>query len=277
MFKYSDWSNEFGSKLEEVTGLSGDLYKEIFEQDKKNSECYVYYDGNSILPIKVCLDIYSEEHSRIPITLLDDIVPQDALLYEQNLHNFDDLVIIPKNRENQLVTRLDSFQEHKSLLKHSFCHYYNRVNKVAVFKEYKGFFTDIPDEIVADFDAYWKEKTNNDCGLFKESKLYQSLLTLKKEDVVSLLMYVNDELIGVSYNIFFGGELHALLDLRRIGEAYNPYRICNIFVFKKLEMLCYPLGLNMNNGSSYNESPLFDYKRGIKPHTLIPVKGVRFK
>lgn len=276
MFKYIDWSKEFSERLESVTGVSGELYKDIYEEDRKTAECFVYYDGISILPIKVCRDIYSPTRERIPITLLDDIIPNDTKLFNQNLSNFEDLIVIPNNRETCLVSLMGSFSEHRDYLRKTFYKHYNRIDRKLRVELVSGFY-DLPDYLEKDFDDYWKEKTDNDCGLFRESKLYKSLLVLPKENLFSLVAYLDDYVIGVSYTILMDNCFYGVLSVRKLGKEFEKYGINNIFMFKRLELLCYPRNMNIDIGSSYNESSLFEYKRKIGPQKLIPVKGVRFK
>lgn len=265
---YTTWSNEFGERLEAITGIKSEWFEEDFHYLNENTPNHLHYiccSDNGILPITEVDDKYTG--NRIPTITMEHYRLEIRKLFTQPKELFDEhnLKIIDNGFYHYVVYLKDNFNEHKKSLSLVSRHY-NKCSKNTSYNIIKGFSKEGLEAISEGYASYWIKKGGEPCH-------YLGYLYL--EDIVDYTIQVKYEgnIICIAYFQVDkeNNELYWHQTVRSTDSKYDNLSVGNYVLLKALEDICYPNGFKFNLGLSW-----FDYKKIWSPE-LKPIKSVRYK
>lgn len=268
---YREWSDEFGKRLQEITGIESSFFKLCFYDTSSTVPEYKYFivEDDFILPIVEVIDRYTK--TKIPIVLGDAFLNQADLFFNQNLEKLTNynLKVIPNSRQEYVVPLLSNFNEYKrSVSRVSRC--FNKCKNKLEHYIYKGMHIGEEHiELCKQYSKYWFNKDNT--YTFTYEFAYNHLKQLEKVSPCYTIEIKDDyKTLALGYFEIINNNVYWHKTIRNVSEEYEKFSVGNYVLLKALEELCYPKQLPLNLGVSW-----FDYKKHWHPVEK-QIRGISF-
>lgn len=267
---YKDWSEEFGNRLESMTGIQSWFYKEYYEKSLVDIEKYIIAEEDFILPVLLLKDKYTSES--IPVVMGDADFNQTQLLLNQPEKCFkrNGFEIIECSRKDLVVPLQSSFQEHKKSLSRVARHY-NKCDTNLKYYIYSGLLLDdTHKELVELYSKYWEAKKETPINFVYFKHFLGQVDNLSPNNTYTIIVEDNGKTLALAYFEIINNEVYWHETIRDVSEEYEKFAIGNYVLLVALKEFCYPRNIPLNLGVSW-----FDYKKHWHPIEK-NIRGIKF-
>lgn len=249
---YKDWSNEFGVRLQEITGIEASYFKEIYDyrnQVLPQYNKYIISDGSFILPIIEGVDRYT--NTKLPYVFCDSDLNQVDLLFNQEPSMFEkyNLKILENARQDYVIPLKDSFESHKKELSRV-SRYYNKCSKLFQVSLHRGMFLEEQHKNLCDnYAQYWVNKGDEPVYYCRLKSFLNQVNRLSECYTIEVID--EDTTIALAYFEIINNEVYWHATIRSLDCKYEKLAIGNFVLLEGLNRLSYCKNSAMNLGVSW--------------------------